>query len=46
MIIKKLRQILNILPRKFYQKDTVIVAKRLLGKKLVRKQAIMKFQES
>ena len=37
MIIKKFRQILNILPRKFYQKDTVIVAKRLLGKKLVRK---------
>ena len=28
---------MNILPRKFYQKDTVIVAKRLLGKKLVRK---------
>jgi DNA-3-methyladenine glycosylase len=28
---------LNILPRKFYQKDTVIVAKNLLGKKLVRK---------
>ena len=37
MIIKKFRQILNILPRKFYQNDTVIVAKRLLGKKLVRK---------
>lgn len=28
---------MNILPRKFYQKDTVVVAKRLLGKKLVRK---------
>ena len=28
---------MNILPRRFYQKDTVIVAKRLLGKKLVRK---------
>ena len=28
---------MNILPRKFYQRDTVIVAKKLLGKKLVRK---------
>jgi len=28
---------LNILPREFYQRDTVIVAKKLLGKKLVRK---------
>jgi len=28
---------LNILPREFYQKDTVVVAKNLLGKKLVRK---------
>ena len=28
---------LNILPKAFYQKDTVIVAKNLLGKKLVRK---------
>ena len=28
---------MNILPREFYQRDTVIVAKKLLGKKLVRK---------
>jgi len=28
---------LNILPREFYQKDTVVVAKNILGKKLVRK---------
>jgi|TARA_B100001105_G_scaffold47085_1_gene35163 DNA-3-methyladenine glycosylase len=28
---------LSILPKKFYQEDTVIVAKNLLGKKLVRK---------
>jgi DNA-3-methyladenine glycosylase len=28
---------LNILPKEFYEKDTVIVAKNLLGKKLVRK---------
>jgi len=28
---------LNILPKKFYQRDTVIVAKELLGKKLTRK---------
>ncbi|MCS5528902.1 MAG: DNA-3-methyladenine glycosylase [Nitrosopumilus sp.] len=28
---------MSILPKKFYQKDTVIVAKNLLGKKLVRK---------
>jgi DNA-3-methyladenine glycosylase len=28
---------LNILPREFYQRDTVIVARKLLGKKLVRK---------
>ena len=34
---KKLRQILRILPKEFYQRDTVIVAKDLLGKKLVRK---------
>ena len=34
---KKLRQILSILPKEFYQRDTVIVAKDLLGKKLVRK---------
>jgi DNA-3-methyladenine glycosylase len=27
---------LNILPKEFYQKDTVIVAKKLLGKKIVR----------
>lgn len=29
--------ILNILPREFYFQDTVIVAKKLLGKKIVRK---------
>ena len=34
---KKLEQILSILPKEFYQRDTVIVAKDLLGKKLVRK---------
>ena len=34
---KKSRQILSILPKEFYQRDTVIVAKDLLGKKLVRK---------
>ena len=34
---KKLKSILNILPKKFYQRDTVIVAKNLLGKKLVRR---------
>ena len=34
---KKLKLILNILPKKFYQRDTVIVAKELLGKKLTRK---------
>ena len=34
---KKLKSILNILPKKFYQRDTVIVAKELLGKKLTRK---------
>ena len=28
---------MNILPREFYQRDTVIVAKKLLGKKIVRK---------
>ena len=28
---------MNILPKKFYQRDTVIVAKNLLGKKLIRK---------
>ena len=28
---------MNILPKKFYQKDTVVVAKNLLGKKLIRK---------
>jgi DNA-3-methyladenine glycosylase len=28
---------LSILPKKFYQEDTVIVAKNLLGKKLIRK---------
>ena len=28
---------MNILPKEFYQKDTVTVAKNLLGKKLVRK---------
>ncbi len=28
---------MSILPKEFYQKDTVIVAKNLLGKKLVRK---------
>ncbi len=28
---------MNILPRKFYLKDTVIVAKNLLGKRIVRK---------
>ena len=28
---------MNILPKKFYQRDTVIVAKELLGKKLTRK---------
>ncbi len=28
---------MSILPKKFYQEDTVIVAKNLLGKKLVRK---------
>ena len=28
---------MNILPKEFYQRDTVIVAKDLLGKKLVRK---------
>ena len=28
---------MNILPKKFYQRDTVVVAKDLLGKKLVRK---------
>jgi len=28
---------LNILPKKFYQRDTVVVAKDLLGKKLVRR---------
>ena len=28
---------MNILPREFYQKDTVVVAKNILGKKLVRK---------
>jgi len=28
---------LSILPKEFYQRDTVIVAKKLLGKKLVRK---------
>jgi len=28
---------LNILPREFYQKDTVTVARKLLGKKIVRK---------
>ncbi|HJM79746.1 MAG TPA: DNA-3-methyladenine glycosylase [Nitrosopumilus sp.] len=28
---------MNMLPREFYQKDTVIVAKKLLGKKIVRK---------
>ena len=33
----KLRQILSILPKEFYQRDTVIVAKDLLGKKLIRK---------
>ena len=34
---KKLKSILNILTKKFYQRDTVIVAKELLGKKLTRK---------
>lgn len=29
--------ILNTLPRKFYQNDTVSVAKRLLGKKIIRR---------
>ena len=28
---------MNILPKKFYQRDTVVVAKDLLGKKLVRR---------
>jgi DNA-3-methyladenine glycosylase len=28
---------LNILPKEFYQKDTAVVAKNLLGKKLIRK---------
>ena len=28
---------MTILPKKFYQRDTVIVAKNLLGKKLVRR---------
>ena len=28
---------MSILPKEFYQRDTVIVAKDLLGKKLVRK---------
>ena len=28
---------MNILPREFYQKDTVTVAKNLLGKRIVRK---------
>jgi len=28
---------LSILPKKFYQRDTVVVAKELLGKKLTRK---------
>lgn len=28
---------MNILPKKFYERDTVIVAKKLLGKRLVRK---------
>ena len=31
------QQILSLLPRKFYSRDTVTVAKELLGKKLVRK---------
>lgn len=34
---KKFQQILKILPREFYSRDTVKVAKELLGKKIVRK---------
>ena len=33
----RFQQILTILPRTFYSRDTVIVAKNLLGKKIVRK---------
>ena len=34
---KKFRKILKILPREFYARDTVKVAKELLGKKIVRR---------
>jgi len=34
---KKFHQTLTTLPRTFYSKDTVIVARKLLGKKIVRK---------
>lgn len=36
-MVKKLQQTSNSLPRKFYSRDTVIVARELLGKRLVRK---------
>jgi len=36
-MVKKLLQILIILPRSFYSRDTVTVAKSLLGKRIVRK---------
>ena len=34
---KRFQKVLNQLPRSFYARDTVIVAKGLLGKKIVRK---------
>lgn len=36
-MVKKSNQTLNILDRRFYQNDTRIVAKKLLGKRIIRK---------
>jgi 3-methyladenine DNA glycosylase Mpg len=34
--MKNTQEILNILPKEFYKKDTIVVVKNILGKKLVR----------